>query len=173
MTKRFAICFHRAEIVTAGVDTSYYYTRYFKNIEAVATFALANFGALKQLATKADARVARAKLSDDQKFQLIHAVRAYYGSTQLLDHKGLPFWVVNEGEYRMMNTFDLTVDHLFFEMAQNPWVVRNTLDMFASLYSYRDQCGLSFTHDMGIANTLSRPHIRRTNCSNSTAVFRT
>lgn len=31
----------------------------------------------------------------------------------------------------MMNTFDLTVDHLFFELAWHPWTVRNTLDLFA------------------------------------------
>jgi len=157
VTKRFAICFHRDGFVTAGLDAKYLYTRWFKRLEDVAAFALKNFTALKQLATKADARVARSKLSADQKFQLIHATRAYYGSTQLLEHKGKPFWVVNEGEYRMMNTFDLTVDHLFYEMKQNPWVVRNALDTFVSRYSYRDQYGISFTHDMGIANTLSRP----------------
>lgn len=44
---------------------------------------------------------------------LTHSIRSYYGSTQLLDADGKPFWVVNEGEYRMMNTFDLTVDQMF------------------------------------------------------------
>ncbi len=158
VTKRFVICFHRDGIVTAGLDTRYLYTHWFKRLEEVAAFAVKNFAVLKSLATKADALVGRAsKLSADQKFQLIHAVRAYYGSTQLLEWKGKPFWVVNEGEYRMMNTFDLTVDHLFFEMKFNPWVVRNALDMFASRYAYRDDCGISFTHDMGVSNTLSRP----------------
>ncbi len=53
-------------------------------------------------------------LSDDQKFMMAHAIRSYYGNTQLLEHEGKPIWVVNEGEYRMMNTFDLTVDQLVF-----------------------------------------------------------
>ena len=86
----------------------------------------------------------------------------------MLEHHGEPFWVVNEGEYRMMNTFDLTADHLFFETKMNPWTMRNTLDMFVERYSYRDQVhlpgganehpgGLSFTHDMGVANNISRP----------------
>jgi hypothetical protein len=158
VTKRFAICFYRGGLATAGLDARYLYTRWFQSVEDVAAFALKNFAALKRLATKADALVNRAKkLSANQKFQLIHATRAYYGSTELLERKGKPVWVVNEGEYRMMNTFDLTVDHLFFEMKFNPWVVRNALEMFVSRYSYRDQCGLSFTHDMGIANTFSRP----------------
>ena len=45
---------------------------------------------------------------------------------------GEPFWIVNEGEYCMMNTFDLAVDQVFFEMRMNPWVVRNILDPVAS-----------------------------------------
>jgi len=68
----------------------------------------------------------------------------------------------------MMNTFDLTADQLFFEMKMNPWTVKNELDMFVSRYSYTDKLhfpgedniyegGLSFTHDMGRCNHISRP----------------
>jgi xylan 1,4-beta-xylosidase len=107
-------------------------------------------------------------LSENQKFQLVHSIRSYYGCTQLLDNAGEPFWVVNEGEYRMMNTFDLTVDQLFFELKMNPWTVKNELEMFVKRFSYQDGVrfpnddkvypgGLSFTHDMGVANTISRP----------------
>jgi len=165
---RFAICFHRNGIVTTGLEASYYYARYFKNIEAVAAFALENWTEQKALAVASDRLVEKARLSEAQRFQLCHAVRSYYGSTEFLDVKGKPFWVVNEGEYRMMNTFDLTVDHVFFELAQNPWTVRNELDWFVDRYSYRDRVrlpgdareypgGISFTHDMGIGNCMSRP----------------
>jgi hypothetical protein len=68
----------------------------------------------------------------------------------------------------MMNTFDLTVDHLFYELEMNSWVVKNALDLFIDRYSYVDQVrfpgddtlhtgGISFTHDMGVANVFSRP----------------
>lgn len=40
-------------------------------------------------------------LSDDQQWMLAHALRSYYGSTQLLNVDGRPFWIVNEGEYRI------------------------------------------------------------------------
>ncbi len=167
-TFRFVICFHRGGIVTAGLDTSYLYTRFFPDIEDVADFALDNFDIYAAWAAEADAKLEQTTLSADQKFMLAHAVRSYYGSTELLDAGGEPFWVVNEGEYRMMNTFDLTADHVFFEMHMNPWVVRNALDMFVDRFSYRDQVrfpknpkefpgGISFTHDMGMANTISRP----------------
>lgn len=167
-TFQFAICFYRGGTATAGMDTAYYYTRLFGNVEEVAAYALDHFDELRQAAVAANALVDSAPLSDDQKFMLAHAIRSYYGSTELLTRDGKPLWVVNEGEYRMMNTFDLTVDQLFYELRMNPWTVRNELDLFTERYSYRDTVrfpgdptehpgGLSFTHDMGVANVFSRP----------------
>lgn len=167
-TYRFAVCFHRSGYVTSGIDASYYYNRYFSNVESVAEYALSHFEELKQLALQENDMVNNKGLSEDQTFMLAHAIRSYYGSTQLLDYKGKPFWIVNEGEYRMMNTFDLTVDQLFYELRMNPWTVRNELDMFVDRFSYVDTVrfpgdeteypgGISFTHDMGVANAVSRP----------------
>lgn len=50
----------------------------------------------------------------------------------------------------------------------NPWTVRNELDLFVERFSYEvivrfpgDTAeypgGISFTHDMGVANAVSRP----------------
>jgi hypothetical protein len=55
----------------------------------------------------------------------------------------------------MMNTLDLSIDQAFWELDQNPWVVRNVLDHFARTYSYTDDLGVSFTHDMGAHNNFS------------------
>jgi hypothetical protein len=166
-TFRFALCFYRDGVTTAGVSSSYYYTRYFKDIEQVAEAALDGLPEALREARKADEKLRRSGLSTDQQWMLAHAVHSYYGSTQFLECGGKPFWVVNEGEYRMMNTFDLTVDQLFFEMKRNPWTVRNELDWFSKRFSYRDTVrlpgepkeypgGLSFTHDMGVANVVSK-----------------
>jgi len=167
-TFRFAICFYRGGVVTTGMPCSYYYQRYYKSIGDVAKEALTSFAWLKSRAKAADRLLARKQLSEDQRWMMVHAIRSYYGSTQLLEHKKKPVWVVNEGEYRMMNTFDLTVDQLFFEMKLNPWTVRNELDLFTSRYSYTDKLhfrdgqnihtgGLSFTHDMGVRNHFTKP----------------
>jgi len=167
-TFRFAICFYRGGVVTTGMPCTYYYQRYYKSIGDVATEALAGFSWLKSRAKAADRLLARKQLSEDQQWMMAHAIRSYYGSTQLLEHKKKPVWVVNEGEYRMMNTFDLTVDQLFFEMRLNPWTVRNELDLFTSRYSYTDKLhfrdgqnihpgGISFTHDMGVRNHFTKP----------------
>jgi hypothetical protein len=105
-------------------------------------------------------------LSADQQFMIAHGTRGYYGSTQLLDVGGEPFFVVNEGEYCMMNTLDLSIDHAFWELEHNPWVVKNILNNFSRHYSYHDQVkaksgtltagGLAFCHDMGVNNNFSR-----------------
>ena len=107
------------------------------------------------IAGELDRELHASGLSADQQFLIAHATRSYYGSTQLLDVGGESFWVVNEGEYCMMNTLDLSVDHVFWELDQNPWVVRNLLDNFVRHYSYVDDRGLSFAHDMGVHNNFS------------------
>lgn len=166
-TYKFAISFYRQGIVTTGVDATYYYSRYFKNIEEVSSYALDNFDELVQNCINSDDLLNKSNLSDEQKFMMIHSIRSYYGSTELLELDGKAFWVVNEGEYRMMNTFDLTVDQVFFEMKMNPWTVKNELNMFAKRYSYLDTVsfpgdnkeypgGMSFSHDMGVSNAISR-----------------
>jgi hypothetical protein len=168
VTLHFGVCFYRGGVVTTGMKGSYYYTRFFDDIEAVASYSLKEFAALKARGNAFEARFRRSKLNASRKFMLSQAIKSYYGSTELLEVEGAPMWIVNEGEYRMINTFDLTVDQLFFEMELNPWTVANELDWFVKRYSYRDKIqapgqprahagGLSFTHDMGVANHFSRP----------------
>ncbi|MBU3191010.1 glycoside hydrolase family 52 protein [Clostridium bowmanii] len=166
-TYKFAVCFYRQGKVTTGMNTKYYYTKYFKDIIDVADYSLANFDEITEKCMMSNDMVDTSDLSKNQKFMMIHSIRSYYGSTELLEHEGKPFWIVNEGEYRMMNTFDLTVDQLFYEIKMNPWTVKNELDMFVKSYSYYDTVrfpgkeseypgGISFTHDMGRANAFAR-----------------
>jgi xylan 1,4-beta-xylosidase len=124
---------------TTGLDGKYLYTRYFDGLSDVLSAALDAAPKLVAKAEALDDELEAAKLSADQKFLIAHATHSYYGSTQLLEIEGKPFWVVNEGEYCMMNTLDLSVDHVFWELDRNPWVVRNLLDSFAAKYSYTDE----------------------------------
>jgi hypothetical protein len=166
-TWRFAVCFYRAGVVTSGREMSYLYTRCFRDIEDVGRYGLENFEFYKQAAIDCDKKFPLGQLSDDRRFLLSQAIKSYYGCTQLLvDECELYLWVVVEGAYRMMNTLDLAVDQLFFEMKMNPWVVRSILDQYLE-YSYVDNVkdasgkvsdgGISFTHDMGVANVFSKP----------------
>lgn len=167
-TLRVVVGCHLAGTVTTGLEGSYFYTRHYPTLESVLSAALepAGFSAAVARARELDRELEAAPLSAERKWLLAHAVRSYHGSTQLLDIGGRPFWVVNEGEYCMMNTLDLSVDHMFWELRYNPWVVRNLLESFADHYSYTDTVGgpgepktrpggLSFTHDMGVHNQFS------------------
>jgi xylan 1,4-beta-xylosidase len=154
-------------VVTTGLDGRYFYTRYYSSLQDVLTAALADAAELRGRAARLDAQLISSGLSPDQQFLLAHATRSYYGSTQLLDVGGEPLWVVNEGEYCMMNTLDLSVDQAFWELRLNPWVVRNLLDNFVQRYMYVDELqagggrclpgGVSFAHDMGVNNNFSAP----------------
>lgn len=165
--KRFPLVlafFHEAT-VTTGITTRYAYTRHFGALSEVVAHGLQQRKHYESVAAERDEQLAASRLNADQKFLLAQATHSYLGNTQLLWGEAGPLWVVNEGEYRMMNTFDLTVDHLFFELSWFPWAVRNVLDLFVSRYAYRDKIavgpseskpgGISFTHDMGVNNNFT------------------
>ena len=162
-----AVGFYHAGRATLGRDTVYMYTRHFGSLEDVLLADLADRERTLADCRSADARLRKARLNDEQRFLIAHAVHSYFGNTQLLAEGRRPVWVVNEGSFMMMNTFDLTVDHLFFEMKLNTWTVRNELDSFYERYSYHDTVhfpdspgvqhpgGISFTHDMGVNNVFT------------------
>ncbi len=171
--KRFPLVlgFYAAGPVTTGLTASYMYTRFFRDLEDVLGHGLANFSKYEKLATQRDRELERSKLNADQRFLLAQGTHSFLGSTELLWHNGKPLWLVNEGEYRMINTFDLTVDHLFYELEWHPWSVRDTLDLFVRRYSYRDQHGISFTHDMGVNDFFTPPGRSSYECDNIEGCF--
>lgn len=162
-----ALGFYEGGTVTTGIATEFFYAKLFRGLEDVLAHGLTHHARYVALADERDAEWFNGPLSPAQKFLLAQATHSYFGSTQLLRAGRRPLFAVNEGEYRMLNTFDLTVDHLFFELEWHPWAVRNVLDQFVDRYSYRDTLhtpdgqratgGLSFTHDMGVANQFSPP----------------
>ena len=166
-SRRFplALGFYDGGTISSGIDARYGYTRVFRDLEDVLRHGLARRERYEELAAQRDQELAASALNEHQKFLLAQATHSYFGSTQLLWDKKGPLWVVNEGEYRMMNTFDLTVDHLFFELKYFPWAVRDTLDLFSRRYCFKDEIklpdgstakgGVSFTHDMGVLHNFT------------------
>ena len=166
-TVRIAVGYYKSGEVTFNRSTSYWYTKYFNSLESVFSYALQEFEAFTEIALKSDNELKAFNLSDDQKFLIAHATRSYYGSTEWLVENEKPLWLVNEGEYLMINTLDLTIDMAFFELKLNPWTVKNVLEHFVTHYSYEDKIfkpddpdklyngGISFTHDMGVGNHFS------------------
>jgi hypothetical protein len=157
---------YRAGTVTLGLEMTYWYSRFFDSLEDVLRYGLKQKDFYFSQTSYYDDLLEASHLNDAQKFLISHAAHSYYGSTQWFENDGKSFWNVNEGEYRMHNTFDLTVDMLFYEMAYSPWTVRNVLETFVERYSYRDEVrlpgsdvlypgGISFTHDQGNHNNFS------------------
>jgi hypothetical protein len=151
--------------VTTGLEATYYYAGFFKDLDEVLAFGLDHFDEYEAMAAARDGEHAASGLTETRKWLLAHSVHSYLASTELLWRGGRPLWIVNEGEYRMLNTFDLAVDHLFFELHWWPWAVRDTLDLYRARYSYTDSIhstdgrhargGIAFTHDMGVDNQFS------------------
>ena len=166
-TVRIALGFFKSGNVTINKEAKYWYTNYFDSIETVLSFALEGFNEYLDSALDSNQKLKSSGLSLDQQFLIAHSTRSYYGSTQWLSEKNKARWIVNEGEYLMINTLDLTIDMAFFELEYNPWTLRNVLEQFAKEYSYVDQVfspdckdemhegGISFCHDMGVANHFS------------------
>lgn len=165
-TYTFVLATYQGGLITSGIPSQFLYTKYFKSIEEVIAFALENQECYFKLAEQRDQELQNSGLNEHRQFQIAHATRSYYANTQLMaDSNGQAIWMVNEGEYQMINTFDLTVDQLFYEMRFHPWTTRNVLDLYLQRYGYEDsvkdvegnqyQGGKSFTHDMGVANMFS------------------
>ncbi len=175
---RLALGCYLSGTVTTRLEGKYLYTRHYSGLADVLNASLDDFQKIRRDAAELDARLENSGLSPDQQFLIAHATRSYYGNTQLLEIEkggGEPYWIVNEGEYCMMNTLDLAVDQMFWELEQNPWVVRNVLDGFVKRYSYQDRVkiganhedtkntktheeaagGISFAHDQGVHNQFS------------------
>lgn len=155
-----AVAFYQDGLVTQGRRCRPWYQKWWKSLEEVGWDILVNLKSLRKRSEQASALSASWGLSQDRRWMFAQALHSYYGSTWLLedqDHLDEPLWVVNEGEYRMVNTLDLTVDMLFYEMTQHPWTVRSVLEQFRQRYAYRDQWGLSFCHDMGVAGVFAPP----------------
>lgn len=173
---RLALGCYLPGVVTTRLEGRYLYTRYFTSLTDVLNealtyhrFAKVDCNTLNDHLLLGGGRgiaggtgAGSATLNRDQQFLIAQATRSYYANTQLLEVAGQPYWIVNEGEYCMMNTLDLAVDQLFWELEWNPWLVRNLLDNFVRFYSYHDQLksptgdlvpgGLSFCHDQGVHN---------------------
>lgn len=158
----FVASFWAGGVVTTGMACRYWYTRWWNCLEAVAEFALAKTEAMIRASKDTEEWTSRSGLSRERRWMLAQALHSYYGSTQLLENQadpGVPVWIVNEGEYRMINTMDLVVDQFFFEMKRHPWSVRSVLDQYLGNYSTNDALGLTFRHDMGVANSFCQPGI--------------
>jgi hypothetical protein len=156
------VAFFKKDSVTRGaIKSDYLYKEYFTDMRAVIDYAYDVMDQHRARVRTLDADPRIAALSEHRQFMINHARRCYHASSILLSDGTKGRYVVNEGTFMMMNTLDLAVDHLVFEIPEMSWAVRNQLDSFIDDYSYYDSLrlhgragggagGLSFAHDQGL-----------------------
>jgi len=166
ITVPLAFGWHVEGRATTGLETTYAYRRHYEGTVPVLQAALGQSNERAARADAMDRELVGRVASPERRFLLAHASHAYLACSELLrESDGRLAYVVNEGEYCMMNTLDLSVDHAFFEAEFFPWVTANVLDLFLRRHSFTDRVklpdggtqtgGLSFCHDMGVRNVFS------------------
>ncbi len=137
------------------------YDALFTDLNDILKTAQTSLPAVISRCEEMDRKLAASPEDKERKFLAADTLHSYQYNTILhATPKQEPVWGVIEGECSCINTFDLTVDHVFYELAMHPWTVRNELDNFLNYFSYTDELslpgatqlfpgGLGFSHDMG------------------------
>jgi len=133
----------------------------YSDINDILATAQASLSAVVARCNEVDKKLDGCGQDEERRFLAAHALHSYqFNSILQATEKKEPVWVIEEGECGYANTFDLTVDHVFYELAMHPWTVRNELDNFSRIFSYTDELtrpgqkqrfpgGIGFCHDMG------------------------
>jgi hypothetical protein len=161
------IAYYRNAMVDSRTGASYYYTSLYPSIDSVIDSAFAGFGDAQVRCQQLGTAMSRAGLNPYRQFLASYALHAYMADTAcLVDPKGGVHWWEMEGYFNYINTFDLTVDHAFYDSYMQPWALRNVLDAYSGAlpgtgYSFDTPLynasgmqvsshGFSFDHDMGL-----------------------
>jgi xylan 1,4-beta-xylosidase len=160
------IAYYRSAVVDSRTGAHYYYTVLYPSIDSVIDAAFARFGDAQVRCQQLADALSRANLNPYRQFLACHALHSYMAITAcLLDPQGVVHWWEMEGWFNYINTFDLTVDHAFYDIYMHPWALRNVLDAYSGAlpgtgYSFETPLyspsgiqvsthGFSFYHDMG------------------------
>ncbi len=166
-TLSVVIAYYRSAIVDSRTGSKYYYTTLYPSIDSVIDAAFAGFGDAQIRCQQLAVAINRAGLNPFRQFMASYALHNYMADTAcLIDPQSRVHWWEMEGWFNFINTFDLTVDHAFYDCLMHPWALRNVLDGFSGAltgagYSYDaplysptgavvSNHGFSFDHDMGL-----------------------
>jgi hypothetical protein len=184
-TLMIVVTYYRSTALDTRVSGSYYYTSLFGSMDSVIDSAFAGFSDAQARCQQLKTAMANAGLNPFRQFLASHALHSYMADTVcLVDPTNRVYWREMEGEYNYINTFDLTVDHAFYDSYMYPWALRNVLDTYSgaingtgytfnhSLYNATNSLvvstnGFSFHHDMGSGGTSLAPGTDPTSYENT------
>lgn len=174
-TLTVVVAYYRSTPLDTRVSGSYYYTSLFSSMDSVVDAAFDGFADARMRCQQLKTAMAGASLNPYRQFLASHALHSYMANTMcLIDPSGQVYWREMEGAYNYINTFDLAVDHVFYDSCMYPWALRNVLDTYSGAingagYSYTHSLydpatgavvstnGFSFHHDMGTGGTSVAP----------------
>jgi len=166
---------YRSTVTDSRISAHYYYTSLFGSMDSVISAAFAEFADAQTRCQQLATAMAGANLNAYRQFLASDALHSYQACTAAeLDATNGFLWREMEGAYNYVNTFDLTVDHAFYDSLMYPWALRNVLDTYSgtfngSGYTYAHPLydivanavvspgGFGFHHDMGQGLTSASP----------------
>jgi len=166
---------YRSSVTDSRISAHYYYTTLFSSMDSVVSAAFTEFSDAQTRCQQLATAMADANLNIYRQFLASDALHSYMACTSAqLDPTNGFLWREMEGQYNYINTFDLTVDHAFYDSLMYPWALRNVLDTYsgtfnASGYTYTHSLynvvsgvvvspdGFGFHHDMGQGLTSDSP----------------
>lgn len=166
-TLTVVVAYYRSAVVDSRTGAHYYYTTLYPGLDSVIDSAFTQFGDAQARCQQLATALNRAGLNPYRQFLASHALHAYMAVTACLQSPGgAVYWWEMEGFFNYINTFDLTVDHAFYDVLMHPWALRNVLDANSGAlpltgYTYQTPLynpssiqvstqGFSFGHDMGL-----------------------
>ncbi|HZR15795.1 MAG TPA: glycoside hydrolase family 52 protein [Verrucomicrobiae bacterium] len=158
--------YYRSAVVDSRTGAHYFYTSLFPSIDSVIDAAFAGLGDARLRCQQLAEAMSRAALNPFRQFLACTTLHTYMADTAcVIDPQGIVHWWEIEGVFNFINTFDLTIDHAFYDAYMQPWALRNVLDGFSGAlsgpgYSFDvplvgptgtqvSTHGFSFYHDMG------------------------
>ena len=169
------IAHYRNALVDSRLAASCYYKTLFGSVDDVIDAATTILPDAQARCDALDAVMKKSGINVYRQFLASDALASYQACTLCVsDSSGNVYWRELEGDYENINTFDLTVDHCFFDSTIAPWALRNVLDVMSGAggdegYTYDhplydatgktqvSPTGFSFHHDMGSGLTSDRP----------------
>ena len=166
---------YRDSALDSRIDGYYYYTSLFDSMDSVVDAAFAGFADAQMRCQQLASSLSGAHLNVFRQFLASRAFHSYQACTcAVLDGSGNFGWREYEGAYNYVNTFDLTVDHAYYDCVMQPWALRNVLDTYSGatngsgytfnhpLYDFlsggvASSNGFGFHHDMGSGPTTDAP----------------
>lgn len=140
------VAYYRSAVTDSRISAHYYYTSLFGSIDDVIAAAFADLPAAESRCQQLNSAMEGAHLNSYRKFLACDALHSYMACTRAeLDTNNNFLWREMEGQYNYINTFDLTVDHAFYDLLMYPWALRNVLDTYSGAFN---GSGYTYTHPL-------------------------